>query len=287
VPAETVPFDDDQKGEAMRLENKVAVITGAGAGLGREAALLFAREGASIVATDIEGDRAEETAQLIRDAGGAARAQKTDVTSEAEVKGAIQSAVDEFGKLDVLYNNAGIPVPGFGTVPFWELSEADLRKVIDVNLLGVMFGCKHAVPPMRDNGGGAIVVTSSAGGLAAYPGFAAYCAAKGGVNQLVHALAVDLGQFNIRVNAICPTHGMSANFAMAPGDPVLGKSYEEMAGDWDPHATPIPLKKDRPPSLLDNAYGALFFASDESAYMSGVVMPTCDGGTLSRVALMF
>ena len=271
----------------MRLENKVAVITGAGAGLGREAALLFAREGAGIVATDIEGDRAEETAQRIREAGGAAIAQKTDVTNEAEVHGAIESAVDEFGKLDVMYNNAGIPVPGFGTVPFWELSEADLRKVIDVNLLGVMFGCKHAVAPMRANGGGSIVVTSSAGGLAAYPGFSAYCAAKGGVNQLVHALAVDLGQFNIRVNAICPTHGMSANFAMAPGDPVLSKSYEEMAGEWDANATPIPLKKDRPPSLLDNAYGALFFASDDSAYMSGVVMPTCDGGTLSRVALMF
>src|SRR5947199_10688049 len=104
----------------MRLENKVAVITGAGAGLGREASLLFAREGASIVATDVEGARAEETAQLIREAGGSALAQKTDVTKEDEVQGAVQAAVDEFGKLDVLYNNAGIPVPGFGSIPFWE-----------------------------------------------------------------------------------------------------------------------------------------------------------------------
>src|SRR5437588_1491803 len=138
---------------------------------------------------------------------------------------------------------------------------------------------------MRANGGGSIICTSSAGGLVAYPGFSPYHASKGGVNMLVKGLSLDLGKYNIRVNAICPTHGMSANFMMPPGSEVLGRSYEEVMGPWDPAQSQIPLKVDRPPSLLDNAYGALFFASDESAYMSGVILPTCDGGTLSRVAL--
>lgn len=270
----------------MRLADKSVLITGAGAGLGRESALLFASEGAKVAVTDVDLDRAEETAKLVAEQGGTAIANKVDVTKEEEVHDAVESTVAEFGRLDVLYANAGIPVPGGGLIPFEELTEADMRRVIDVNLLGVMFCAKHAVAPMRANGGGSIVVTSSAGGLVAYPGFAVYGASKGGVNQLVRALALDLGAYNIRVNAICPAHGMSPNFMLPSDSEVVGKSYEEVGG-WGSTLEQVPLKAPRPPSLRDNAYAALFLASDESAYMSGVVIPTCDGGTLSRVALSF
>jgi len=269
----------------MRLRNKIVMITGAGAGLGRECALLFAREGAKIVATDVDGGRAEAIAHELRAQGGTALALKTDVSLEEDVRHAVEQTVAQFGRLDVMFANAGIPVPGFGSIPFEETSAESWRKVIDVNFTGVFYCAKHAVAPMRAQGGGNIVVTSSAGSLAAFPGFAIYQAAKGGVNQLVRCLAVDLGKYNIRINAICPLHGMSANFPLDGSAPVAGQSYEQAQGAWDPVAANAPLQTPRPPTLLDNAYGALYLASDESAFMSGVYFPTCDMGRLSRVSM--
>jgi hypothetical protein len=273
----------------MRLEDKVVVITGAGAGLGRECALLFADEGARVVVSDVDEDRAKHVAREVDDAGGQATAVRCDVTVEREVQSLIGAAVDEFGKLDVMLANAGIPVPGFGTVPFEETTEESWRRVIDVNLTGVFFCGKHSVAPMVANGGGAIVVTSSAAALVAYPNFAIYVASKAGVNGLVRAMATDLGKHNIRVNAICPTHGMSASFSPGATGDVLGMSYEQAAvaggQPWDPAAFPSPLQAPEPPSLRDNAYGALFLASDESRYMSGVAFPTCDGGAHARTSI--
>jgi NAD(P)-dependent dehydrogenase (short-subunit alcohol dehydrogenase family) len=107
------------------------------------------------------------------------------------------------------------------------------------------------------------------------------------VNGLVRNLSFELGKYGIRINALCPTHGMSPNFLMPPDAEVVGRSYEEVAGDWEPSHSPIPLKLGRPPSLSDNAKVALFLASDDSAYMSGVCLPATDGGTLSRVAMQF
>lgn len=273
----------------MRLENKVVAITGGGAGLGRESALLFAEEGAKIVVSDVDEQRAHNAAKAVQEHGGSAIGVKADVTVESDVKGLIDAAVEEYGKLDITFANAGIPVPGFGQVPFEETTEETWRKVVDVNFTGVFYAAKHSVPAMKANGGGAIVVTSSAGGLVAYTGFTPYNASKGGVNQLVRSLALELGPFNIRVNAICPTWGMSVNFALEPGAEVMGLSYEEATlaqsgEDWNPANFPGPLKVPRPPRLRDNAYAALWLASDEAAYMSGLLIPTCDGGTLSRVA---
>lgn len=271
----------------MRLRDKVVVITGAGAGLGRESALLFAQEGARVVVTDLMADRAQAASALINEAGGESLALKADVRVEEEVQAAVAAAVDTYGGLDVMYANAGTAMPGLGSIPFEGVSLEQWHQVVEVNLTGVFLACKHAVAPMRRAGGGSIVVTSSAGSLVAYPGWSAYGASKGGVNSLVRHLAWELGRYGIRVNALCPTHGMSPNLLLPPDAPVVGQSYEEVAGPWSPAESPIPLKLNRPPSLRDNANVALFLASDDSQYMSGVCLPSCDGGTLSRVAMMF
>jgi NAD(P)-dependent dehydrogenase (short-subunit alcohol dehydrogenase family) len=200
----------------------------------------------------------------------------------------VQVAADSFGRLDVMHCNAGIPEIGFGQISFEDTTLESFNKVLAVNLVGVFLGAREATRRfIAQGGGGTIVVTSSASGLVAYPGFRSYVAAKAGANGLVRALAVDLGRHGIRINALCPFHGMSANFMGGIEDAPLEKSYEEMAGEWDPSLAIMPLKLDRAPSLRDNANVALFLASDESAYMSGVCLPATDGGTFAKVAIDF
>ncbi len=277
-----------------RLENKVAIITGAGSGLGREASQLFAAEGAKIVVMDKLGDRAEATVKLVTEQGGTAVAVEADTTIEADVQRTVQTALDEFGKLDIAWANAGIvsrggvpTVAGGEELPFEDFPLEDWDDVVSVNLTGPFLVAKHSVKPLRENGGGVILMTSSASSFAAYHSIAPYMATKGGVNSLVRGLSLDLGKFGIRVNAIAPTHGMSPNFLMEPGSPVVGQSYEQTAGPWDKGITPIPLKLDRPPTLRDNAYTALFLASDDAAYTTGQVISSADGGTLARVSIPF
>ena len=276
----------------MRLANKIVMITGAGSGLGRVSSQLFAKEGAKVVITDLSEARAKETLHLVQEAGGEAIALKADVTSEDEVEAAVNTSVETYGRLDVMFANAGIPARGFGLTAFEDLTEEEWDETHDVVLKGVFFSVKHAVRAMRENPGGpqgsSIICTSSAASMVGYPGFPQYGAAKGGINALVRVCAAwEIGKYGIRINAICPTHGMSANFILPHDAPVLGKSHEEMGGEWIPEHSPIPLKLNRPPQILDNAYPALFLASDESMYMSGVCLPTTDGGTLSTVAIPF
>ncbi|HEY1967621.1 MAG TPA: SDR family NAD(P)-dependent oxidoreductase [Pseudonocardia sp.] len=277
-----------------RLAGKVAVITGAGSGLGREAAQLFAAEGASVVVMDLLADRADTTVKLIAEQGGAAVAVSADTTVEADVARTVRTAVEEFGKLDIMWANAGIvsrggvpSVMGGEHIEFQDYPLEEFNRVVAVNLVGPFLCAKHAVPAMRANGGGAILITSSAASMVGYHSIAPYSATKAGVNGMVRALSLDLGKYGIRVNAVAPTHGMSPNFLMEPGAPVVGQSYEEVAGPWDPSVSPIPLKLGRPPSLGDNARAALFLVSDDSAYISGVTLPATDGGTLARVAMQF
>ncbi|KSZ60010.1 oxidoreductase [Rhodococcus pyridinivorans KG-16] len=278
----------------MKLEGKVALITGAGSGLGREASQLFAAEGAKVAVVDIDPERAKGTVELVEKQGGTAIAVTADVRVEKQVIDAVEATVAAFGKLDIAWANAGIvsrggvpSVAGGEHVEFQDLTDADWQDVVGVNLSGVFYTAKAAVPHLRANGGGVILATSSAASLVAYHSIAAYSATKAGVNGMVRGLSLDLGKYGIRVNAIAPTHGMSPNFLAPAGTPVVGQSYEEVAGPWDPSVSPIPLKLQRPPSLKDNARAALFLVSDDSAYINGVVLPATDGGTLSRVAMMF
>lgn len=277
-----------------RLADKVVVITGAGSGLGREASQLFASEGAKVVVMDLLADRAETTVKLVAEQGGDAIAVQADTTVEADVQRTVRTAVDHYGRLDVMWANAGIvsrggvpTVMGGERLEFQDFPLEDWQHVLAVNLTGPFLCAKHAVPAMRAAGGGNILVTSSAASFAAYHSISPYTATKAGVNGLVRALSLDLGKYGIRVNAIAPTHGMSPNFLMEPGAPVVGQSYEEVSGPWDPGVSPIPLKLQRPPSLRDNAYAALYLVSDEAAYVTGVSLPSTDGGTLARVAIHF
>jgi NAD(P)-dependent dehydrogenase (short-subunit alcohol dehydrogenase family) len=276
----------------MRFADKIIMITGAGSGLGRECARLWAADGGSIVVTDIVCERAEKVAAEITGAGGVALARRVDVTDEDDVASAVAATVEAFGRIDVMFANAGIGPEGFGTVPLEDTTEQQWDAVNDVVYKGVFFCGKHAARAMKRRGGN-IVVTISAGGLNAYPGFAPYNAGKAGAVGLVKSMAFDWGRYGIRVNALAPTHGMSVNFALPLDADVLGLSYEEAklaesGASWDPRTMfPGPLKVDRPPNLRDNANVATFLASDDSQYISGLTIPSCDGGSFARTSIPF
>jgi NAD(P)-dependent dehydrogenase (short-subunit alcohol dehydrogenase family) len=242
-----------------RLTGKVAVITGAGSGIGRVTAELFAAEGALVVCADVSG-REQDTARAI---GGAAVATHADVSLEADVIGMIEAAEREFGKLDILFNNAGFGGP---RAPLHEQTLETWDSVLGVNLKGVFLGMKHGVPALLRAGGGSIVNTASAAALTGWQGHAIYGAAKAGVVQLTKAAALDYAKKNIRVNAICP--GMTWT--------GLVPSYEQHpVPPADAPIPPQPMARWGLPSEL--AAAALFLASDEASFITGVALPV-DGG---------
>jgi NAD(P)-dependent dehydrogenase (short-subunit alcohol dehydrogenase family) len=271
-----------------RLQDKVVVLTGAARGLGRACALLFAEEGARLVVTDVDADNVEQTAALVRENGGAAVALRGDVADLADHRKAVETAVAEFGRLDVMFNNAGVAPRGAGSIAFEDLGEDDLRTNVEINFLGSVFAAHAAVPQMRQQGGGTILFTSSASAHVAFPNFGIYGASKAGVNGLVRALAVDLGKYGIRVNCLSPLFGMNIDFTRshhAPDQPLMMDKARYELADWDPAAAPMPLKLSSPPTLRDNALAALFLASDETRYVSGISLVATDGGTLAKVAM--
>ncbi len=237
----------------MRLQDKVIAITGSGSGLGRECALLFAAEGAKIVTSDYVAGRAEKVADEVVGAGGQAVGIHADVRVEADMERLVQTTVDQFGRIDVMHANAGVPEPGFGANPLEKLSLDDWNNIFAVNVTGVFLAFKHAARQMIAQGnGGTLLATTSASSYNAYPGFPGYTASKAAANGLVRAASLEWGRYGIRVNGLAPTHGMSINFALPPEAEVLGLSYEQME-PWDPDKRAMPLRLDTPPTLRDNA----------------------------------
>lgn len=249
----------------MRLRGKVAIITGAGTGIGKQTSLMFAKEGAKVVAAGRRSEPIKEVVDAIVLKGGEAVYHLTDVTNVDQVKSLVQRTLSAYGKLDIVFANAGIN-PSRTTI--LETTEENWYKTLDTNLTGTFLTCKYSVQPMIDNGGGSIVVTSSMASLTGVKKRISYAASKGGVNQLVKCLAIDCAPYNIRVNAICA--------GRVPTEMV--SHLQSPSGDWKDVSKTYPLGITGTPE--DIAYAAIFLASNESRWVTGVLLPV-EGGYLT------
>ena len=253
------------------LSGKVAIITGAASGIGKAATMLFAKEGAHVVLADLNVKAGEEVAAA---ASASTRCvfQRTDVSQEADIAALVKRALDEFGGLDIMYNNAGI---GGAVGPLAEIGVEDWDKTQAVCLRGVFLGIKHSVKPMRARGGGAIVSTASIAGVWGYPNLHAYCAAKAGVVNLTRSAALEFAADNIRVNCIAPG-GISTPIVY--GGEANKKAMEERLKRGQP------IQRAGQPE--DIAQAVLFLASEKSSFVTGQTL-VVDGGAVAGQRVPF
>ncbi len=251
-----------------RLEGNIALITGAGSGIGRAVATLFAKEGASIAVVDIVESGGKETEEMIRKNGGKARFLKCDVTKHAEVKSMVGAVLDTFGKIDILHNNVG----------GWQReqkdtvvqdTEAEWDRLINLNLRGTFLVSKEVIPHMIKNGGGSIINTITTNAYMNYPGNAAYGASKGAVKELTREMCMDYAKYNIRVNGL------------VPGETITPQWNASMVAAPNPQEARDSLLRKIPQGRFsqpeDIALGALFLASQDARYVNGHIL-FVDGG---------
>ncbi|WP_419922874.1 SDR family NAD(P)-dependent oxidoreductase [Candidatus Poriferisodalis sp.] len=252
----------------MLLENKIAIVTGAASGIGEASAHRFAAEGASVLAVDIRRERAESVAEAIRGAGGEAHSFGADVSLPDAVEQMVQAAVDRWGGLDVLFNNAGTLRPGTAV----ELEPKDWDLVMNVNVRSVYLGAKFAVPHMEARGGGSIINTASVSGLHGDGGSVVYAASKAAVINLTRALSTDHGPAGVRVNAICPGTIETPPVKRMMSDPAV------LERNIAAHA----LRRLGQPDEIASA--AVWLASDQSSFVSGEAI-VVDGGLRAQSPL--
>ena len=254
----------------MRLKNKVAIITGAGSGQGRAAALIFSREGARIAVSDWKPELGDETVTLVKKAGGEAIFIRTDVSESADVQNLVRTTVGTYGRIDILYNNAGV---GFSSPlsmsDVINTPEADWDRVIAINLRSMYLTAKYGIPEMIKSGGGSIINTASIAALIGSEAAHAYTAAKGGMVALSRALAVEFGPKNIRVNCICPG---------AIDTPMIAPVIDPLKKSGQPFMT-SPIRRLGRPEDIANC--ALYLASDESSFVTGATL-VVDGGYIAQ-----
>jgi 3-oxoacyl-[acyl-carrier protein] reductase len=249
----------------MRLPNKVGLITGAASGIGRASAVLFAKEGAKIVVADIDETGGRQTVDLIAQGSGSAVFVKADVTKAGDVERMIKTSVDQFGKLDILFNNAGV---GTAFTPLEQVDEALWDRMMAINVKSIFLGCKYAAPVMKAQGGGVIINTASISGVRPRPGLTVYAASKGAVIVFTKAIAIEFAPYKIRVNCINPVVTDTAFITKTIEASQIEAAKKGMLST-------IPLGRLGEPE--DMAFAALYLASDEAGLVTGVSLDV-DGG---------
>jgi NAD(P)-dependent dehydrogenase (short-subunit alcohol dehydrogenase family) len=266
----------------MRLKDKVAIIVGAGQGPGegmgngRATALVFAREGARVLAVDLALASAQETAAMVEKEGGSCVAFAADVTKEQTLKAAVEEAVKRWGRVDILHNNVGVSLAGGDANPL-EITEAAFDRVSAINLRGTIMACKHALPVMRQQKSGAIVNISSVAALATNYPTVAYKTTKAGMIAYTEQIATQNAEFGIRCNVILPGL-MDTPMAVDTRARTWGKTRAEVAAARDAR---VPLRR-KMGTAWDVANAALFLASDEANFITGVALPVDGGSSLRR-----